>query len=280
MRYLGAVVLLFSVACGDGKSPVQPTPPPIAPTPEVFSLSGSVRDTASRPLGGARVEVIDGQRASVVTTTDETGRFSMPGTFTGTVTITVSKDGYVPETATVPIPPPNRPLPPPLPAGEVRRWDMSFSLQPHGPSANMAGEYTLTLTADSACTNLPDEARTRTYTATIVPGYRSTTFVGRLSDARIVSSLFSPYVAIGIAGDFANMSVRFVERLGETTYLAIDGGAAASFGPSGITAPFNSYFLHCPTEPAWAPGEYWWCGAAVQGVECNSANNQLTLIRR
>ena len=68
---------------------------------------------------------------------------------------------------------------------------MSFSLQPHGQSANIAGLYTLTLTADSACTNLPDEARTRTYTATIVPGSRPTTFVGRLSDAQIVASLFS-----------------------------------------------------------------------------------------
>lgn len=280
MRHLGAVVLLFSLGCGDGKSPVQPTPSPVAPTPQVFSLSGSVRDTASRPLGGSRVEVIDGQRASMVTTTDETGRFSMPGTFTGTVTVTASKDGYVPETTTVPPNlPPNRPLPPPLPPGEVRRWDFSFSLEPHGPSANIAGVYTLRLTADSACTNLPDEARTRTYTATIVPGYRSTTFVGRLSDARIVSSLFSPYFAIGIAGDFANMSVRFVEQLGDT-YLAIDGGAAASFGPSGITTPFNGSFLHCPTEPASAGGEYWWCGAGIEGVECNSSNHQLTLVRR
>ena len=44
---------------------------------------------------------------------------------------------------------------------------MSFSLAPHGQSANIAGLYTLTFTADSACTNLPDEARTRTYAATI-----------------------------------------------------------------------------------------------------------------
>jgi hypothetical protein len=78
MRHLGALVLLLSLACGDGRSPVQPTPAPIAPTPQVFSLSGSVADTASRPLGGSRGEVIDGQRTSVVTTTDETGRFSMP----------------------------------------------------------------------------------------------------------------------------------------------------------------------------------------------------------
>jgi Carboxypeptidase regulatory-like domain len=276
MRQSAAVVLLFSLGCGDGKSPVQSTPPLPAPTPQVFSLSGSVRDTASRPLGGSRVEVIDGQGAAVGTTTDGAGRFRLPGTFTGMVTVTASKDGYIPETATVPR---NHPLPP-LPPGDVGRFDISLSLEPRGPSANIAGVYTLTLTADSACTNLPDEARTRTYTATIVPGYRSTTFLGRLSDARIVSLPFSPYFEIGIAGDFANASVRIVEQLGETTYLAIEGGAAVSVGPSGFTALFSSYFLHCPNEPAWSSGEYWWCGAGVQGVECNSPRNQLTLVRR
>jgi hypothetical protein len=140
--------------------------------------------------------------------------------------------------------------------------------------------YTLTLTADSACTNLPDEARTRTYTATIVAGSRSTTFFGTLSGARIVSSLFSPYFEVGIAGDFAQTYFRAVEQLNDATYLAIEGGAAASVGPFGMTAPFGAYFLHCPTQPAWSPGDYWWCGADVQGIECNSSKHQLSLVRR
>jgi hypothetical protein len=279
MRHLGAVALLIALGCDDGGSPARPTPSLPAPTPQVFSLSGSVTDTAWRPLGGARVEVTAGSSAGTVSTTDDNGRFRMPGTFTGTVTVTASKDSYVPETTTFPPTfPPGRI--PPLPPGEVWNLSSSFSLQPHGPSANIAGAYTLTLTADSACTNLPDEARTRTYTATIVPGHRSTSFSGRLSDARIVSSLFSPYLEIGVAGDFANISVGVVERPGVTTYVAIEGGVAGLFGPSGITAPFNSYFLHCPNEPSRSPGDYWWCGAGVQGIECNSAGNQLTLVRR
>lgn len=291
MRHLGAVVLLFSLGCGDTQLPVQPTPSLPAPTPQVFSLSGSVRDTARRPLGGSRVEVIDGQRASMVTTTDETGRFSMPGPFTGTVTVTASKDGYVPATTTVPTnPPPNRPLPP----GEVRRWDFNFSLQPHGPSANIAGVYTLTLTADSACTNLPDEARTRTYTATIVPTSGSTTsFLARLSDARF----FSSYSTFGIqtAGDFARFGVwgtpfdvdvgyddpgpGIVEQVRETTYLAIGGSTGASFGPSGITAPFDGYFEYCPSETALTGGQWCLASARVQ-YHCDSHNHQLTLVRR
>lgn len=280
---VGALVVLFSLGCGNGRSPVQPTPPLPAPTPltlQEFSLSGTVVDTAWRPLGGSRVEVVAGARAGTVTTTNEGGRFWLPGTFTGTIAVRASKEGYIPETTTVPPQlPAGRPLPP-LSPGEERRWDMPFSLQLDGPSANIAGVYTLTLTAGSGCTNLPEETRTRTYSATIVPGHRAGRFIGSLSDAGIVFSTYSPYFEIGVAGDFASMSVRLVERLGETTFLAIDGGAAASVGPSGITAPFNAYFLHCPTQPAWSAGEYWWCGADVQGVECNSSNHQLTLVPR
>jgi hypothetical protein len=224
------------------------------------------------------VEIIDGLQAGTVTTTDEAGRFSMPGTITGTVAVTASKDGYISETRTVPPSvPPNRPVPPA--PGELRHWS-SFSLQPLGPSADIAGVYTLTLTVDRACTDLSDEARTRSYTATIVLGHRPTAFVGRLSNAQIIFSLFSPLFEIGTAGDFANMFIRFVEKLGAASYLAVEGGAGASFGPSGMTAPFGGYSLHCPHEASWAPGEYWWCGAGVQGTECNSSKHQIQLVRR
>ena len=141
--------------------------------------------------------------------------------------------------------------------------------------------YTLTLTADNACTTLPEEARTRTYTASLVSRWRATTFVGTLSDARIVPvPLWAPYFEIGVADDFASLALRFVEQLSDGTYLAIEGGTASPVGPSGITAPFNAHFVRCRNQPAWAPGEYWWCGADVQGDECASSNNQLTLLRR
>jgi hypothetical protein len=101
-----------------------------------------------------------------------------------------------------------------------------------------------------------------------------------LSDARIVSSLYSPYFEIAVAGDFAKADIRFVEQLGDMTYLAVEGSAATSVSPSGIASPFNAHFVRCRNQPAWAPGEYWWCGADVQGEECASSNNQLTLVRR
>jgi Carboxypeptidase regulatory-like domain len=276
-----ALLVLFSLGCGGSVSPTQPTLSPPASMPQEFSLSGSVADTAFRSLADARVEVITGSKAGTFTITDVNGRFLMPGTFTDTVTIRATSDGYQPETKTVPPNFPPNGFVPPLPPGEVRRWDVYLSLQPDGPSANLAGAYTLTLSADTACTNLPEEARTRTYTATIVPGSRPTTFIGRLSDARIVPvPIWPPYFEIGVAGDFANLALSFVEQLRDGTYLAIEGGTAALLGPSGITAPFNAHFVRCRNQPAMAPGEYWWCGADVQGDECASSNNQLTLVRR
>jgi hypothetical protein len=82
MRYLGAVLMLVSLGCGDAKVPVEPSPPSVAPALQEFRLSGAVSDTANRPLAGSKVEVMDGSRTGTVGTTDEAGRFSMPGTFT------------------------------------------------------------------------------------------------------------------------------------------------------------------------------------------------------
>jgi carboxypeptidase family protein len=274
MRHLAAIVLLLSLGCADGKSPVEPTPSPPVPAQVTFTLQGDVRDTASRPLKGASVTVVDGPRASTTAMTDDAGRFSMPGTFTqSAITLVASKEGYSPQTWNVP-----------TSRGPVRdgNWGFSFRLEPLAPSVNLAGEYTLTLTADRACTRLPEEARTRTYMASLAAApWRAITFVGTLSGARIVSvPMWPPFFQIGVADDFADVSLSFVEQLSDGTYLAIEGGTSASVGPSGITAPFNAHFVRCRNQPAMSPGEYWWCGADVQGDECQSISNQLTLVRR
>jgi hypothetical protein len=272
MRQLAAIVLLFSFGCADGTSPVEPTPPP-APVQVTFTLQGDVRDTASRPLKGASVAVTDGPRAGTTATTDDAGRFSVPGMFTqSAVTVIASKDGYSAETWTFPVP--GRPV-------QGGNWGFSFRLEPLAPSVNLAGQYTLTLIADKACTKLPAETRTRTYTASFVSRSRATTFVGTLSGAQIVSlPVWAPYLEVAVAGDFANLVLRFVEQLSDGTYLAIEGQTAAPAGQSGMTGPFNAQFLRCRNMPAWAPGEYWWCGADVDGDECATSDNQLTLARR
>ena len=284
-RHLGLLVLLFTVGCDNAQLPAQPTAPLPAPTLPEFRLSGSVRDTASRPLGEARVEVIAGPNAGTVTTTNERGRFSMPESFTGVITVRASKDGYAPETTTIPSPRALERLP------GASNWDMSFHLAPLGPSVDLAGLYTLTLTADRACSNLPDAARARTYTATINQGFRSTSFNALLSDARFPSilpcvgppqSCIRNQFGIGVAGTFADISITIVEQMADAAYLAIDGWVTNSFGPSGLTALWVASFVFCPTMPEFTAGEYWACpaGSDVQSVECNSDRHQIALQRR
>src|SRR5262245_21335398 len=93
----GAVVVAVMASllwgCGSGQMPVQPTPAATT-TQGAFSLSGDVYDIAGRPLGGAKVEATSGPRSGVAATTDDTGRFSMPGTFTGAIAVTASKEGF------------------------------------------------------------------------------------------------------------------------------------------------------------------------------------------
>ena len=92
------------------------------------------------------------------------------------------------------------------------------------------------MTTAAVCTNLPYEARRRTYTATIAAGDRSSSFRARLSDARFFSKCLGGgqvpescdrnQFGIGMVGDYAGMYVGVIERLSETSYLMFDAGAA------------------------------------------------------
>jgi hypothetical protein len=294
MRLLAGVVLVFALGCENGQSPVQPTPSasaaPQVATPLVFSLSGSVQDSASRPIAGSRVEIIAGDRSGIFETTDANGRFRMPGTFTGTVTVRASKDGYKAESSTLPptVPFPRVLVAPPPPNN--LNFSMSLSLEPESPPVNIAGEYTLTITADRSCSALPDEARTRTYRAEILPGRRATAFQGRIRDARFISTSPCPgppdscihnYFDIGMAGDFASLWTRILEQVSETLYVVVDGGLSAPFGPSGMSGPLNAQIMSCPVLPVWNY-DFWTCPAetGARGVDCSSIHHQLTMVPR
>ena len=268
---LAAAALVLS-GCGDAKLPLQPAPLPVSATLEEFSLSGEVYDSASRSLSGVKVEVIDGPRSGTATTTDEAGRFSMPGPFIGVIQVTASKDGYVPATGTF-----------------AAHFRQVFSLEPLGQSANVAGLYTLTLTADSACSDLPVEARVRTYSATIAPAFASRTrFRAAFTDGRFFSIHHGASVLT--ASDFASVVISIpeantyewpgiVEELGETTYLAIEGRGGGTFDGTGMTAAFDGSFQFCPLETALTGDRYGACPAG-RSIQCDSKNHRLTLVRR
>src|SRR5262249_20803676 len=157
---LVAVAVLIGAGCGKEQSPAQPTPaPPSVHT--AFSVSGSVIDTALRPLADVRVEVVDGPGTGAVATTGPLGTYNRSGTFSDTLTVQASKDGYATSTTRLPI------------TNDGGRAYLSFALDPSAPSADISGDYTLTVTADSSCMGLPEAARVRTYVLSLVPDIRT-----------------------------------------------------------------------------------------------------------
>ena len=143
------------MACGDSRDPVTPgsptSPPPTTPGPgnPAARLSGSVYDTAFRPVGGVRIEVIDSPSVAVSTISNGDGSFSLPGTFPMSTTFRASKEGYV--TASIV-----------QTAGRFSNY-LLFELDVPTAPVVIAGQYTLTLTADPSCLDLPDAVRQRSY---------------------------------------------------------------------------------------------------------------------
>ena len=118
------------------------------------TLFGYVSDTAFRPVGGASVEIMTGPEAGLVTVSDATGRFEYDRHVSIPSTVRAVKDGYAMGTSTS------------VPMTDGRAY-VGFTLASLNPPVAVAGSYTLTITADSACGSLPDDVRTRSYPATI-----------------------------------------------------------------------------------------------------------------
>jgi hypothetical protein len=271
--------------CGDGKSPVQPSADPYASLFPAFALSGRVVDTAYRPIEGSRVEIVAGPRTGAVEVTDQNGRFAMEGLFTNPITVRASKDGYQSETRI--IPPERVPV---TRLVEGSRWDVQLYLAPAGPLPDLAGTYTMTITADKVCSNFPNEVRTRQYTATVVPTGPPGVFSGTLSDARFARlnpcppahtglSCTHNNIALRSAGDYTWVGFSIIEQLDEHKYLVASAGAGGSFGPAGGTAPLEGFLQYCETEPTQVDQGLWVCPTEVDNT-CESVIHQLTLARR
>jgi hypothetical protein len=265
-----AIVLLFLAhglaGCGGSGSPSTPS---AVSTGSVSRISGFVLDTGFRPIAEARVEVVDGPGAGAATATDADGRFSLTGTFDSSTRFRATKEGHVAATqawscaGSCP--------------GGGQPW-LGFYLAVLAPNADIAGNYNLTLIADGACPDLPNEVRTRHYAATIKP--RSSPdlpanagFVVTLSGATFLDGLDS--FGIGVAGDYLGIwlagghNPSFVEQVTADTYLAFSGSAAASVSASGastISAPLEGWI------------EYY--GTTVVRARCESRGHQLILTRR
>ncbi len=257
-RLLATVVVMASL--GAGCSPAAPGGAS-DPVPTGLSLFGKVVDNAGRLLWGARVEVVTGQGMGTSVVTNEVGRYQLPSTLGGTISVRASKDGYQSSTYTLDLP---------------RSSPTDFILHFLGPSLDVAGNYTVTFTAAATCTELPPEARVRTYQASItrrpVPNFYGVTVSG--------GEFYSQYFNASVAGTFASFQTDAVgnyihERLTPTTSLSIDfyAGNAPVDVPT-FSVPMFARLAYCADDN---PSDAFYC--QVPRIECSSSNHTFTLAR-
>jgi hypothetical protein len=262
---------LIAGACGHSPaSPAAPTVP--TPVPRVVTVvTGSVSDTASRPLADASVDIINGLQAVASITTDTAGRYSFSGTFVGTITLRATKEGYIAATQTL----------------DFRSIcnDCSaaiyFRLQSPENVQIETGNYTLTWIADSACTDLPEDVRTRTYAATITAG--TGTIPGYFVNA---SGLVSGF-GISIAGNYLQIEIDegLREEIPPGTSIAFYGFAGVTVETSPVSTlsffPVNGAVDYCVLKSKTSSS--YECGPPDQVLthsRCRSMNLRMILTRR
>ena len=278
------VLLVLAMAPGCGSS--HPTSPlaPSATASQVQlqqeSLAGYVGDTAFRSVAGARVEVLDGPQAGMVLTSDGSGLFSYAGAFASAVTLRASKDGYIALTKTTQTS---------APGG--RPW-VYFQLEVLAAPVNLAGDYALTFVADSACAGVPNELRTRTYTATIAPQSNPLTRPGTAFTLTAGGvPFFEGYdnFTIGVAGDVAAFMLYqgegfgLVEQVGPKTYVALYGEGRVSVATpavSTISVALDGAIDYCVLRSDVGWFEACTSSQAVEHQQCQSKNHRLILTRR
>jgi hypothetical protein len=263
--------LLLSVACG---KTVTPTGPDAATSPDV---SGVVVSPLGFPVQAATVVATNGPLAGKSTTTDEGGRFLLAGGQSSSgLTVRVTKAGFQDSTWVA--------VTASQPASNLRivLW----------PSVRTdAGlHYTIVLTADPACSGLPEDVRTRRYKAALqvdqsapnalftlplegadfYPTQRVIWGVGGASDPPLKVHILSWEVAERWLDDGP-----IVEALGGSRYLAVSGTAVMTLGApvQSLTSTFEGVFSYCASGGS--NTVFFEC--AVPPVECRSSSHQMTL---
>ena len=236
------LVALACTSCGASNGITGPTTDP-SQVPPQRTVWGWVQDSAFRRISGAQIAVV-GTGLSTVTGAD--GSYELTGGIASPVTVRVAKEGYITQTRTFN-----------WPTGCVDvpcvRTAETFVLAVVGQSVDISGDYTMTLSADSACTDLPSEARSRTFTASIVPTVPARTqYNFTVGGGSLVRNAI--YGQNGVAGDFITLSLRsfpygpaLVDQIGPNTYVTFDGTATSTVppAPSVISAAFDGLISYC-----------------------------------
>jgi hypothetical protein len=212
--------------------------------PNTYRLTGAVLES-NLPVLGATVSVTAGVSTGLSTKTLGDGTYRLYG-IAGPSEITVHKDGYVDLVKTT----------------MVTRSDvLDFPEARQDTLLSLSGRFTLTLTADPACSNqaagglapLAPEYRTRTYTADVtqngptidvrlsganfwVQQGRGDHFSGRIEPGRVTFALGDSYYYYYY---FAGGQV--IERLPDGSLVGFNGFVDATQSASGLSGSLNGY---------------------------------------
>lgn len=282
---LALVHTLVVAGCSD-RGPVAPTglAPNVAPGPPAAAtgelINGIVYDTGQRAVSGATVEVIDGPQAGTSTMANDKGEFSLRGTFDDATRFRASKEGHTAAINT---------LNPYCAPCNPHRW-IYFSLDVLAVPVSVAGDYTLTFIADASCTTLPDEARSRTYAATITPAPQrpQTSFEVTVTGASTLAgyqkgwlSVAGDYVAFGVGDWHGHPGI--VEALGRQTYVGFDGSAEGSVEGatlSTISTNFSGLIDYCERTSDMDTRYDCTASPGIVHRQCSSKTHRLVLTRR
>jgi hypothetical protein len=179
---------------------------------------------------------------------------------------------------------------------------LMFTLRGLTPPVDIAGNYTVTMSADPACADIPSAARTRTYSGSLgLYEFVDWNYRAQLAGATFLADqggFFPVLDAFGarVAADYVVLDLddfggpAVVEQIAPNTYLAYWGEAAVSVasGSSTISATFDGYVEFCATK---SPMEHGYeCrqdqradptpSQPVTYTRCESKNHQLVLTRR
>jgi hypothetical protein len=131
--------------------------------------------------------------------------------------------------------------------------------------------YSVTFTADAACTSLPAHLQSRTYPATSEAG-----------PIRLGGAVFASYegygpmnlILLAVFGDHAQAWFQdgpIIEWVTPESTLMIEGHAAGPIGGSTIDIPVSATYLFCPKTRTDGPG------CAVPFIRCESTRHRLTI---